>query len=61
MLTGVSTKMELQDRETARLWRVHKTVHQMMHDRGYVISQSELDLSLTDFINTYGTGGIVAE
>lgn len=40
-------------REVARLWRVYKTIHHMLHDRGYAITQSELDLSLTDFVQTF--------
>lgn len=50
------------DRDTVRLWRVHKTVHQMVHDRGYVVSQAELDMSLPEFLQTFttgGTGGVV--
>jgi len=26
----------------------------MVHDRGYVVSQSELDMTLSEFIQTYG-------
>lgn len=42
------------DRETSRLWRIYKTIYQMLHDRGYAITQSELDLSLSDFTARFG-------
>lgn len=53
--------MDQSERETAKLWRVHKTIHHMVHDRGYIVSQSELDMSLQDFTHTFGRGGIVTE
>lgn len=49
------------DRETVRLWSVYKTVHQMVHDRGYVVSQSELDLSLSDFAATHAPSGTLLD
>lgn len=56
-----SLKMESVDRETTRLWRVCKTVHQLVHDRGYVVSQAELEMSLQEFINTFAPTGSVLE
>lgn len=44
------------ERETVRLWRVHKTIHQLVHDRGYVVSQAELDMTLSEFIQTFSGG-----
>jgi len=52
---------DTEERETARLWRIHKTVHHMVHDRGYIVSQAELDMTLSEFVQTYGSGGIVRE
>ena len=49
------------DRETTRLWRVYKTLHQIVHDRGYVVSQAELDMSLNEFISTYAPSGSIIE
>lgn len=49
------------DQESIRLWRVHKTVHQLVHDRGYVVSQAELDLSLADFCSTFGGGNSISD
>ena len=40
----------MSNRETVRLYRIYKTLHQMVHDRGYAVSQAELDLSLNSFI-----------
>jgi DNA-directed RNA polymerases I, II, and III subunit RPABC1 len=46
----------MDSQETARLWRVHKTVSQMVHDRGYIVSQANLELSLVDFIQMHSAG-----
>ena len=53
--------MESYERDTVRLWRVHKTAHHMVHDRGYVVSQAELDLSLPEFVQTFGAGSAIAD
>ncbi|KAJ3226865.1 hypothetical protein HK099_003977 [Clydaea vesicula] len=42
-----------EDRDAIRLWRVYKTVHEMVHDRHYSVSQAEIDLSLEDFKYQY--------
>lgn len=56
------------ENETYRLWRVRKTVMQvfiyfknsfkikiqMCHDRGYLVTQDELDQTLDQFKATYG-------
>lgn len=49
------------DRETTRLWRANKTVHQLVHDRGYVVSQAELELTLPEFVTTFAPTGSVLE
>ncbi|CAF2484130.1 unnamed protein product [Rotaria sp. Silwood2] len=36
------------------LWRIRRTVLQMCHDRGYLVSQDELDQTLDQFKDTYG-------
>ncbi|KAK0424934.1 hypothetical protein QR680_008932 [Steinernema hermaphroditum] len=41
--------------ETYRLWRIRKTLMQMCHDRGYLISQGELDMTLEEFEGQFGT------
>ncbi|KAF7717138.1 DNA-directed RNA polymerases I, II, and III subunit RPABC1 [Penicillium ucsense] len=40
-------------REMSRLWRTWKTVHEMLVDRGYEVSEDELKLSLEDFARKY--------
>lgn len=45
------------DRDTVRLWRVFKTLKQLVHDRGYVVSQGELDVTLSEFIQTFASSG----
>jgi len=47
----------MDDRQVVRYWRIFRTVHQMVNDRGYAVAQDELDLSLEDFRNQYCTGG----
>jgi DNA-directed RNA polymerase I, II, and III subunit RPABC1 len=49
------------DKETTRLWRVHKTIHQLVHDRGYTVSQAELEMSLSEFTSTFAPTGSVLE
>ncbi|KAL6947678.1 DNA-directed RNA polymerases II 24 kDa polypeptide (RNA polymerase II subunit 5) [Hanseniaspora osmophila] len=41
------------DRGVSRLWRTYKTVKEMVRDRGYFISDQEIELSLEDFKNKY--------
>lgn len=41
--------MEDVDRTTSRLWRAYRTVKEMVADRGYFISQEELEMSLEQF------------
>jgi DNA-directed RNA polymerase I, II, and III subunit RPABC1 len=41
--------------ETYRLWRVRKTIMQLCHDRGYLVTQEELDQTLEQFKDLYGT------
>ena len=40
--------------ETYRLWRIRKTVMQMCHDRGYLVTQDELDQTLEQFKDQFG-------
>lgn len=37
------------ERDSARVWRAWKTVHEMARDRGYEIAEDELNVSLDDF------------
>uniref|UniRef100_A0A0N5ATW4 DNA-directed RNA polymerases I, II, and III subunit RPABC1 n=1 Tax=Syphacia muris TaxID=451379 RepID=A0A0N5ATW4_9BILA len=40
--------------ETYKLWRVRKTIMQMCHDRGYLVTQEELDQTLENFKEMFG-------
>lgn len=40
--------------EVDRMWRIRKTVMQMCHDRGYLVTQDELDQTLEQFIEQFG-------
>lgn len=40
--------------ETYNLWRIRKTVMQMCHDRGYLVTQDELDQTLEQFKEQFG-------
>lgn len=42
------------EQETYKLWRVRKTVMQLSHDRGYLVTQDELDQSLDQFKEQFG-------
>lgn len=51
---------EAGDREAARLWRAWRTVHEMVQDRGYKLSDDEVQMSLQDFRNQFsGPDGTV--
>ncbi|KAJ5096828.1 hypothetical protein N7456_007549 [Penicillium angulare] len=41
------------DKEMTRLWRTWRTVYEMLSDRGYEVSDEELQISLNDFRNKY--------
>ncbi|KAH3898783.1 DNA-directed RNA polymerases I, II, and III subunit RPABC1 [Saccharomycodes ludwigii] len=41
------------ERNISRLWRAYRTVKEMVRDRGYFITQEEIDLSLEDFKSKY--------
>ncbi|KAI9674231.1 MAG: DNA-directed RNA polymerases II 24 kDa polypeptide (RNA polymerase II subunit 5) [Caeruleum heppii] len=43
------------ERELTRLWRAWRTVHEMVQDRGYELSEEEVRISLEDFRRKYGT------
>ncbi|KAH9632594.1 hypothetical protein HF086_001837, partial [Spodoptera exigua] len=42
------------DAETYKLWRIRKTVMQLCHDRGYLVTQDELDQTLEQFKEQFG-------
>ncbi|XP_076371456.1 DNA-directed RNA polymerases I, II, and III subunit Rpb5 isoform X1 [Tachypleus tridentatus] len=40
--------------ETYKLWRIRKTIMQLCHDRGYLVTQDELDQTLEQFKIQFG-------
>ncbi|XP_062509224.1 DNA-directed RNA polymerases I, II, and III subunit RPABC1 [Corticium candelabrum] len=40
--------------ETYKFWRIRKTVMQLCHDRGYLVTQDELDQTLDQFKGQFG-------
>merc|ERR1711976_609713 len=40
--------------ETVKYWRIRKTVMQLCHDRGYLVTQEELDQTLEQFKEQFG-------
>ncbi|KAG8233134.1 hypothetical protein J437_LFUL010364 [Ladona fulva] len=42
------------EQETYKLWRIRKTVMQLCHDRGYLVTQDELDQTLEQFKEQFG-------
>ena len=44
---------EAGEREAAKLWRAWRTVHEMVMDRGYNLSEDEVKISFEDFKQKY--------
>lgn len=44
---------EASEREAAKLWRAWRTVHEMVQDRGYELSEEEVKISFDDFKRKY--------
>jgi len=42
------------EQETYKLWRIRKTIMQLCHDRGYLVTQDELDQTLEQFKAQFG-------
>ncbi|XP_014778423.1 DNA-directed RNA polymerases I, II, and III subunit RPABC1 isoform X1 [Octopus bimaculoides] len=42
------------EQETYKLWRIRRTVMQICHDRGYLVTQDELDQTLEEFKDQFG-------
>ena len=47
-------EMGLTEEEIKRLYRIQKTLMQMLKDRGYFIADSEITMSLSQFVRKYG-------
>lgn len=51
--------MSDESQQVSRLWRVYKTVHEMVSDRGYLVSRYELEMPLEEFSDQYSTAGMI--
>lgn len=43
------------DQEVYKLWKIRKTILQLCHDRNYIVIPEELEQTLEQFKETYGT------
>ena len=51
---------EAGERESAKLWRAWRTVHEMVQDRGYELAEEEVKISLETFKEKYtGNDGTI--
>lgn len=48
---------EAGEREAARLWRAWRTVHEMVQDRGYELTDEEVKISFDNFKYNYASDG----
>ncbi|CAH2072331.1 unnamed protein product [Thlaspi arvense] len=46
--------MSLPEEEIRKLFRVHKTLNQMLKDRGYIVTDSEIEMTEEEFVEKYG-------
>merc|ERR1712126_729571 len=51
---GFDTNIMDDEAETYKLWRIRKTVMALCHDRGYLVTQDELDQTLDQFKQQFG-------
>lgn len=47
---------EAGEKEVTRLWRVWRTAHEMVQDRGYQLSEEEVGITLEGFRNMFSDG-----
>lgn len=46
--------MTLSEEEITRLFRIRKTVMQMLRDRGYLVTDYEINMNRSQFVNKFG-------
>ncbi|KAJ7911515.1 DNA-directed RNA polymerase RPB5 subunit [Mycena leptocephala] len=47
--------------ETARLWKVNRTIHELVKDRGFQVSDDELTMDLQSFRDNFANNGGVVD
>ena len=40
--------------EVTTMWRVRKTIHAMLAERGYLLTQDDMSMTIEDFKATFG-------
>jgi len=43
--------------DSAALWKVNRTIHELVKDRGYQVADEEINMSLADFKAQYANNG----
>ncbi|TIB94837.1 RPB5 subunit of DNA-directed RNA polymerase [Wallemia mellicola] len=43
----------------SKLWKVSRTAHEMVQDRGFAVSQQEIEIPYAEFKETYAGNGII--
>ncbi|KAI5454552.1 DNA-directed RNA polymerases II 24 kDa polypeptide (RNA polymerase II subunit 5) [Naganishia albida] len=51
--------MDNDSKDVARMWKVNRTLKEMVRDRGYLVGDDEIQLSFNDFRAQYGGSGAV--
>ncbi|MFS8029510.1 putative RNA polymerase, Rpb5, RNA polymerase Rpb5 domain superfamily [Helianthus anomalus] len=46
--------MALSEEEIRRLFRIRRTVMQMLRDRGYLVGEFEINMDMNDLLRKYG-------
>ncbi|KAG9015929.1 DNA-directed RNA polymerases II 24 kDa polypeptide (RNA polymerase II subunit 5) [Tulasnella sp. 427] len=47
------------DREVARLWKINRTIHELVRDRGYEVAEEDISMDLHNFKETFARNGLV--
>lgn len=47
-----------ESREVVTAWKVFRTVHEMLHDRGFNVGEESLNISFPDFRQTFAPNGV---
>ncbi|KIO34278.1 hypothetical protein M407DRAFT_64359 [Tulasnella calospora MUT 4182] len=47
------------DREVARLWKINRTIHELVRDRGYEVADEDVSMDLQNFKDTFARNGLV--
>ncbi|KAF7327528.1 DNA-directed RNA polymerase RPB5 subunit [Mycena kentingensis (nom. inval.)] len=51
--------MSEQDAECARLWKVNRTIHELVKDRGFQVADDEITMDLASFREQFSSNGSV--